>query len=205
MSYRSEEGPHFNLAQVTYFAGSILNGLRRLESGQFPEPSQGASRCWRDNGGEIYMAIERNPNDPYRAEDPYRENDPTRPVDPTLPDEGIRRSSRLETDLQADPELAEGPAGGPKIALMALAIALLLGAVFYGLNNSPIHRNGTSSTAQKSAPATAQNTTPTPPPATSPGNPPGSAKPGVTTGAAPSQTPPPPAPNAPANNAPASK
>jgi hypothetical protein len=153
------------------------------------------------------MAIERNPNDPYRADDPYRGSDLTRPVDPTRPDlgdEGIRRSSRLETDLQADPELAEGPANGPKIALFALGIALLLGAVFYGLNNSSIHQNGTSSTAQKSAPATAQNTAPPPPPA-SPANPGGNAKSGVTTGAAPSQTPPPPASSAPANNAPASK
>jgi hypothetical protein len=146
------------------------------------------------------MAIERNPNDPYRADDPYRASDLTRPVDPTRPD----RSSGLETDLQADPELAEGPANGPKIALFALAIALLLGAVFYGLNNSSIHQNGTSSTAQKSAPATAQNTAPTPPPA-APANPAGNAKSGVTTGAAPSQTPPPPASSAPASNAPASK
>jgi hypothetical protein len=144
------------------------------------------------------MAIERNPSDPYRAEDSHRASDPTRP-DPTGPDfadEGIRRSSRLETDLQADPELTEGPASGPKIALLALGIALLLGAVFYGLNNSTVHQAGTSPTAQKSAPATAQNTAPTPPPA-SPANP------GVTTGAAPSQTPPPPASSAPASNAPA--
>jgi hypothetical protein len=153
------------------------------------------------------MAIERNPNDPYRADDPYLASNRRRPVDPTLADEDIGQSSRLEGDLQVDPELAEGPSSGPKIALFAVAIALLLGAVFYGLNNSSIHPNGTSSTAQKSAPATAQNTAPAPPPAASPGNPADNGKPGVTTGAAPAQNPPPPAPAAPtpAPNAPASK
>jgi hypothetical protein len=150
------------------------------------------------------MAIERNPNDPYRADDPYLASNRRRPVDPTLADEDIGHSSRLDSDLQVDPELAEGPSSGPKIALFAVAIALLLGAVFYGLNNSSIQPNGTSST---SAPATAQNTAPTPPPAASPGNAADNAKPGVTTGAAPAQNPPPPAPVAPtpAPNAPASK
>ena len=153
------------------------------------------------------MAIERNPNDPYRADDPYLASNRRRPVDPTLADEDIGHSSRLDSDLQVDPELAEGPSSGPKIALFAVAIALLLGAVFYGLNNSSIQPNGTSSTAQKSVPATAQNTAPTPPPAASPGNAADNAKPGVTTGAAPAQNPPPPAPVAPtpAPNAPASK
>jgi hypothetical protein len=153
------------------------------------------------------MAIERNPNDPYRADDPYLASNRRRPVDPTLADEDIGQSSRLVSDLQVDPELAEGPTSGPKIALFAVAIALLLGAVFYGLNNSSIHENGTSSTAQKSAPATAQNTAPAPPPAASPGNPADNGKPGVTTGAAPAQNPPAPAPAAPtpAPNAPASK
>jgi hypothetical protein len=165
----------------------------------FAELFQGAGRSLRDYGGDIHMAIERNPNDPYRSDDRYRAGDPTRP---DLADEDIRRSSRLESDLQADPELAEGPAEGPRIALIAVGIALLLGAVFYGLNNSSVHPNATP-TAQKAAPATAQNTTPTPQPA-SPANPNGNAKPGVTTGAAPSQTPPP-APADPAQNAPKSK
>ena len=38
--------------------------------------------------------------------------------------------------MQPDPELAEGPASGGRVALFAVAIALVLGAVFYGLNNS---------------------------------------------------------------------
>jgi hypothetical protein len=157
------------------------------------------------------MAIERKQNDPYRPDDPYLADDRRRPVDPTLADEDIGRSPedigrspRLDNDLQVDPELAEGPASGPKIALFAVAIALLLGALFYGLNDSSIHPNGTSSAAQKSAPATAQNTAPTPPPAASPGNAADNAKPGMTTGAAPAKNPPPPAPAAP-TPAPASK
>src|ERR1700712_2040656 len=92
------------------------------------------------------MAFERNPNDPYR---------------PNLTDEEIRRQARLDNELQADPELAEGPAGGSKVAMFAVAIALVLGAVFYGLNNSSINQAGTSSTAQ--------NTTQSSPPSAPPG------------------------------------
>jgi hypothetical protein len=89
-----------------------------------------------------------------------------------------------------DPELAEGPATGGKIAMFAVAIALVLGAVFYGLNNSTINQGGTSSTS-----STAQNT-PSSPPAAPPGmrdvTPRANTDQGVTTGAAPAkpQTPP---------------
>ena len=146
------------------------------------------------------MAIERNPNDPYRSpNDPYRAN---------LADDDIRRQTRLDNELQVDPELAEGPASGSKVAMFAIAIAVVLGAVFYGLNNSTINHAGTSSTAQ--------NTTQTPPPTAPPGmrdvTPPrANTDQGVTTGAAPvrPQMPPATAPaamnrpgNPPANNAP---
>ena len=40
-------------------------------------------------------------------------------------------------------------AAGARVAIFALAIAIILGAVFYGLNNSSVHQDGTS-TAQKS-------------------------------------------------------
>ncbi len=63
----------------------------------------------------------------------------------------IRRQARLDNELQADPELAEGPASGGKVAMFAIAIAVVLGAVFYGLNNSTVNQAGTSpptSTAQ---------------------------------------------------------
>ena len=131
------------------------------------------------------MAYERNPDDPYRN-DPYR-------------------SSRLDNDLQADPELAEGPANGGKIAMFAVAIALVLGAVFYGLNNSSINQAGTSSTAQN----TPQTSPPTAPPGMRDVTPrANNTQPGTTTGAAPSTPAAPAAPPAaapPANNAPASK
>ena len=140
------------------------------------------------------MAYERNPNDPYRA---------------NLTDDVASRQARRDSELQAGPELAESPASGGKVAMFAIAIAVVLGAVFYGLNNSSINQPGTSSTAQ--------NTTQTSPPAAPPGmrdvTPRANTDQGMTTGAAPArpQTPPSSAPtgqdmnrsaNPPANNAP---
>src|SRR5712675_252551 len=94
------------------------------------------------------MAYQPNPNDPYRA---------------SLSDDEFRRQTRLnslDNELQPDPELAEGPASGGKVAMFAIAIAVVLGAVFYGLNNSSINHAGTSSTAQN----TAQSSPPAAPP-----------------------------------------
>jgi hypothetical protein len=150
------------------------------------------------------MAHNPNPNDPFVSpDDPYLT---TRP-------DNMNRTSRLDNELQADPELAEGPASSGKVAMFAVAIAIILGVVFYGLNNSTINQAGTATTAQNSTPST-------PPPA-----PPGmrdvtpranNNAPGTTTGAAPAspQTPASPAPaapdanrsaNPPANNMPSSK
>jgi hypothetical protein len=120
------------------------------------------------------MAYERNPDDPYR---------------PNLTDDDIRRQARLDNELQADPELAEGPANGGKVTMFAIAIAVVLGAVFYGLNNSSVNQAGTSSTAQ--------NTTQSSPPATPPGmrdvTPRPNTDQGMTTGAAPARPAQPPA------------
>ena len=131
------------------------------------------------------MAYERNPDDPYRS---------------NLADDEYRRQARLNDELQPDPELAGGPASGGKVAMFAIAIAVVLGAVFYGLNNSSINQAGTSSTAQ--------NTSQSSPPGAAPGM--RNTDRGMTTGAAPTrpQTPPATAPaetNPPANNPPASK
>ncbi len=71
------------------------------------------------------MADERNPNDRYRF---------------NLTDEGIRRQTRVDDELQADPELAEGPASSGRVAMYAIAIAVIVGALFYGMNNTPIER-----------------------------------------------------------------
>src|SRR5689334_7762466 len=70
------------------------------------------------------MADDRFPNDPYR---PIGEDD-------------YLRAARRDADLQADPELGEGPASSGKIALFAVAIAVVLGAVFYGLNDTSVNQ-----------------------------------------------------------------
>jgi hypothetical protein len=124
------------------------------------------------------MAYQPNPNDPYRPPNDYRADD-----------DEFRRAASLDNELQVDPELAEGPASGGRIALYAVAIVVVVGAVIYGMNSSTINHAGTSSTAQ--------NTTQTSPPAAPPGmrdvTPRANTAPGVTTGAAPVQPAQPPA------------
>ncbi len=115
------------------------------------------------------MAI--NPDDPYRS---------------NLTDADMRRQARLDNELQADPELAEGPASGGRVAMFAIAIAVVLGAVFYGLNNSSVNQAGTTPPT-----STAQNTDRTSPPAAPTGmrdvTPRPNSEPGTTTGAAPAR------------------
>ena len=117
------------------------------------------------------MAYQPNPNDPYRA---------------GLSEDEMRHQARLnslDNELQADPELAEGPASGAKVAMFALAIAVVLGAVFYGLNNTTVNQAGTtppSQTAQQTAPAN-----PAAPPGMRDVTPRNNSEPGTTTGAAP--------------------
>jgi hypothetical protein len=125
---------------------------------------------------EPIMAYERNPDDPYRT---------------NVTDDELRRAQRIDNELQVDPELAEGPASSGRIAMVAVAVAVVLGVVFYGLNNSSINQAGTSPTS-----STAQNT-PSSPPAAPPGMRDVTPRAnnndqGVTTGAAPArpQTPP---------------
>ena len=132
------------------------------------------------------MAYQPNLNDPFR---------------PGMTDDEIRRQARLnslDNEIQPDPELAEGPASGAKIAMFAVAIALVMGALFYGLNNSSVNQAGTTPASQ-----TAQ-TQPSTPPAAPPGmrdvTPRSNMAPGTTTGAAPAR-PANPAPAAPADNA----
>jgi hypothetical protein len=136
------------------------------------------------------MAYERNPNDPYQRD---------------LADNEARRAARLDNELQPDVELAEGPASGGRIALFAVAIAIVLGAVFYGLNTSST--NVAEKSATPATQSTAQNNASKPPVA--PGvrdvTPNNNTQPGTTTGAAPAkpaQPAPAPAAPAPANPAP---
>lgn len=122
------------------------------------------------------MTNERIPSDPYRPG-----------LDQGLGDGYRDRPQRFDDELQADPELAEGRMNGGKIALFAVCIALVLGAVFYGLNNSSINQASTTPPAQ-----TAQTQPATQP---SPGmrdvTPKANNEPGVTTGAAPNRPTPP--------------
>ncbi|MBN8981668.1 MAG: hypothetical protein J0I29_10415 [Rhizobiales bacterium] len=103
--------------------------------------------------------------------------------DPYESDAEIRRRGqrRFEEDMQADPELAEGASSAGRIGLFAIAILVILGAVFYGLNNPSIAPTSTAQTT------TTAPSTPASPPA------------GQTTGSATStQTSPPPASSPPA-------
>ena len=141
------------------------------------------------------------PNDPYRA---------------GLTDDDIRRQARLnslDNELQPDPELSEGPASGAKVAMFAIAIAIVLGAVFYGLNNSSVNQAGTTPASQT---AQTQPANPAAPPGMRDVTPKANSQPGMTTGAAPDRPATPPSPPAaspdvnksaspPADTAPASK
>ncbi|KJC62086.1 hypothetical protein UP10_01495 [Bradyrhizobium sp. LTSPM299] len=121
----------------------------------------------------------------YEPNDPYRAN---------LTDDDIRRQARfnsLDNELQPDPELAEGPGSSTKIAMFAVAVAVVLGALFYGLNNTSVNQAGTTPSTQ-----TAQ-TQPVNPAGAPPGmrdvTPRTNGQPGMTTGAAPAQPATPPA------------
>lgn len=139
------------------------------------------------------MATGINPNDPY-------DRDPLR--DPIRTNIGERRSPvEIDNDLQVDPELAEGPARNGRIAMFAVGIAIVLGLVFYGLNNTSVSQQNAATTP---TPANSQRSAETSPPAAPPGmrdvTPRANGQPGTTTGSAsapPAQNP----PSAPANNA----
>ena len=142
------------------------------------------------------MANQPNPNDPYRA---------------GLTDEEIRQQARinsLDNEVLADPEMGERPASGAKVAMFAVAIALVMGALFYGLNNTSVNQAGTTPPSQT---AQTNPTSPSAPPGMRDVTPRANTESGTTTGAAPSR-PTPPAPantdmnkRAPADDAPASK
>ena len=87
---------------------------------------------------------------------------------------------RLDNQLQPDPELREGTASRSRIAIIVAGIAVVLAAVFYGLNSSSVQQAGTAPVA------TAQDNTQ--PPAAPPGmrdvTPHANTAPGVTTGSA---------------------
>jgi hypothetical protein len=130
------------------------------------------------------MANQRIPSDPYRPQsDPYQPIDDNRPI---FAGDDLRSPARLDSELQVDPELAEGPATGGRIAMFAVAIALVMGAVFYGLNSTSIHE---ATTAPPTTTAQNSNTqTPAAPPGMRDVTPrANNTDAGVTTGAAPAR------------------
>jgi hypothetical protein len=127
------------------------------------------------------------------------ERDPTDPFRPAAGQEPLRDARSLDNELQADPELAEGPASGTRIALYAVAAAVILGAVFYGLNNSETTTATTGAntptaqtTAPQSTPKTDRNVAEQSKPPVAPGVrdvTPSNSQPGTTTGSAPAAQP----------------
>ena len=109
--------------------------------------------------------------------------------DPFLPSpsssiEEMRRRDRMEGEFQADPELAEGSASKTRVALYAVAILAVLGALFYGLNAANNSSQTASSTPTATAPSNMARTTPGQPPVrdVTPGP---NSSPGTTIGQAP--------------------
>ena len=135
---------------------------------------------------------------------------PTDPYRAPLSEEEIARQARLnslDNEIQPDPMLDDGGPSGTKVAMFAVAIAVVLGALFYGLNNTSVNQAGTEPSART---AQTQPANPAAPPGMRDVTPRANTSQGMTTGAAPArpQTPPATAPaemNRPANNAPASK
>lgn len=114
------------------------------------------------------MAIQNNPNDPH---DPGQR-------EPLRTHIGERRSpADIDNELQADPELADGPASNSRIALFAVGIAIVLGVVFYALNNTSMQQQAST----VPTPANSQSSSSSTPPAAPRPN----SQPGTTTGAAP--------------------
>jgi hypothetical protein len=117
------------------------------------------------------MAYQPDPNDPYRA---------------SLSDDELRHQARLnslDSELRPDPEFAEAPSRG-KVAMFAIAIAVVMGALFYGLNNTSVNQAGTSETTKT---AQTQPGTPAAPPGMRDVTPRANSGSGMTTGAAPSR------------------
>jgi hypothetical protein len=123
----------------------------------------------------------------------YQPNDPNR-VPP--PEEEVLRQARtdsLDPYAQPDPTLDESRPSGAKIAMFAVAIAVVLGALFYGLNNTGVNQAGTDSGART---AQTQPANPAAPSGMRDVTPKANSSPGTTTGAAPAR----PAAPSPADN-----
>ncbi len=112
------------------------------------------------------------PTDPHRA--PLSEAEIARQM----------RLNSLDNEIQPDPMLDEGGPSGTKVAMFAVAIAVVLGALFYGLNNTSVNQAGTEPSSRT---AQTQPANPAAPPGMRDVTPKANTSPGTTTGAAPSQ------------------
>jgi hypothetical protein len=106
--------------------------------------------------------------------------------DPFLPSpspsiEEMRRQERLDTELRTS-ELSDVPASSGRVALYAIAILAVLGALFYGLNTA---NNSSQTASNPSAPSRMARTTPDSQPPIRNVTPGPNSSPGTTTGAAP--------------------
>jgi hypothetical protein len=142
-----------------------------------------------DNGGTETMAYQ--PTDPYRA--PLSEDELARQA----------RLNSLDNDIQPDPLLDdEGGPSGAKVAMFAVAIAVVLGALFYGLNNTSVNQ---ASTDQGARTAQTQPANPAAPPGMRDVTPKANSEAGTTTGAAPARPATPPQPATPQTDNPGAK
>jgi hypothetical protein len=119
------------------------------------------------------MDNERIPNDPYGS------------------GLGERDYSRhLDDEMQFDPDARE-PISGTKAAIFAVAIAVVLGGLFYGLNNTSVQQAQTSPPAQtaQSQPQSQPQSPIQAPPGMRDVTPRANTSPGTTTGQAPSSAP----------------
>src|SRR5882757_2009244 len=111
---------------------------------------------------------------------PNRDDPFLPPPSPSI--EELRRREHIEGDFQLDPVLDEGPASRMRVGLYAVAIIVVLGALFYGLNAANNSSQTAGNTPTSAAPSNmAQQNTPPQPPVrnVTPGP---NASPGVTTG-----------------------
>ena len=112
---------------------------------------------------------------------------PTDPHRAPLSEEEIARQSRLnslDNDIQPDPMPDEGGPSGAKVAMFAVAVAVVLGALFYGLNNTSVNQAGTEPSSRT---AQTEPAKPSAPPGMRDVTPKANTAPGTTTGAAPTR------------------
>ena len=119
---------------------------------------------------------------------------PTDPYRAPLSEEEIARQARFgnfDNDVRADPLYGESGPSGMKVAMFAVAVAVVLGALFYGLSNTSVNQASTESGArtaqtQPAGPA-AQPANPAAPPGMRDVTPRANTAPGTTTGSAPAR------------------